>query len=333
MRTAKLGLVLAILALSCFLFACAETGPTVKPTAPAGSKTTIRIASPFKGGIVVEAAEKFKELVEKGSGGRFEVKIDAGTKAEIDINKMNRAGEIEMQSNGTNFLELYAPPYYFFTGPYVMKDFDHYMRAWNGKLGQAARAQLEKNDLKYLSTIYRGLRQTTAKKPLYTPADAYNLKLRLPPIPSWMAVWKAIGTDPVGVPLPELFNSLKTGKAEASEGDLPQIQSFKLDQVQSHLIITNHLVQTAGILIHKPFFDKLSKADQNLVVKAGKETEEWANNKIKTGEAAILVELQRKGMQVIIPDANSFREKAKPAVDELFKTQWNVTTWAEVLAQ
>ena len=43
-----------------------------------------------------------------------------------------------MQSNGTNFLEVYAPPYYFFTGPYVMKDFDHYMRVWNGKLGQQA---------------------------------------------------------------------------------------------------------------------------------------------------------------------------------------------------
>jgi TRAP-type C4-dicarboxylate transport system substrate-binding protein len=265
--------------------------------------------------------------------GRFEVQIDAGTKSEETICKANRAGEIEMQSNGTWFLQDYAPPYYFFTGPYVMKDFEHYMRVWNGKLGQEALAQLEKNDLKHLATIYRGLRQTTANKPLYTPADAYNLKLRLPNIPTWMAVWKAIGTDPIGVPLPELYNSLKSGKAEASEGDLPQIQSFKLNEVQSYLIITNHLVQTGGILIYKPFFDKLSKADQDLIVKAGKEAEEWANNKIKTGEAAILVDLQRKLMQVIIPDASSFREKAKPAVDELFKTQWSVTTWAEVLAQ
>ncbi|MBS3905700.1 MAG: TRAP transporter substrate-binding protein [Syntrophaceae bacterium] len=330
MKAIRLGFILSMIALSSFLFSCAGMAPTVKPEE---KKTTIRIASPFKGGIVVEAAEKFKELVEKGSGGRIEVKIDAGTKSEIDINKMNRNGEIEMQSNGTAFLEHYAPPYYFFTGPYVMKDFDHYMRVWNGKLGQQARAQLEKNDLKYLGTIYRGLRQTTTKKPLYTPADAYNLKLRLPPIPSWMAVWKAIGADPVGVPLPELYNSLKTGKAEASEGDLPQIQSFKLDEVQTHLIITNHLVQTAGLLINKPFFDKLAKADQDLIVKAGKEAEEWANNKIKTGEGAILLDLQRKGMQVVIPDAGSFRAKAKDAVDELFKTQWTVTTWAEVLAQ
>ena len=326
MKSLKLGFILSIIATLCFL--SMGTGRAIS------AEKTIRIGSPFKSGtIVVDAAEKFKELVEKGTGGRIEVKIDAGTKAEIEINKMNRAGELEMQSNGTNFLEIYAPPYYFFTNPYVMKDFDHYMRAWNGKLGKQALAMLEKNDLKHLATIYRGLRQTTAKKPLYTPADAYMLKLRLPPVPSWMAVWKAIGTDPVGVPLPELYNSLKTGKAEASEGDLPQIQSFKLDEVQSHLIITNHLVQTGGILIYKPFFDKLSKADQDLIVKAAAEAEAWAKNKIKTGEAGILVDLQRKGMQVVIPDAESFRVKAKAAVEGLFQKEWNVTTWPEVLAQ
>jgi TRAP-type transport system periplasmic protein len=330
MRTSRICLFLSIVALVCFLYGCAETGPVAK----SDQKTTIRIGSPFKAGtIVVDAAEKFKQLVEKGSAGRMEVKIDAGTKAEIDINKMNRAGELEMQSNGTNFLELYAPQYYFFTAPYVMKDFDHYMRVWNGKLGRQARAELEKNDLKYLATIYRGLRQMTTKKPVYTPADVYNLKLRLPPIPTWMAVWKAMGTDPVGVPLPELYASLKSGKAEASEGDLPQIAGFKLYEVQSHLIITNHLVQTAGILINKPFFDKLSKADQDLIVKAGKDAEEWANNKIKIDEPATLVDLQRQGMLVVIPNADSFRAKAKSTVDELFKTQWSVTTWAEVLAQ
>ncbi len=322
--------VLTVLFTALVLFGCAETMQTA---APGGGKTVLRIASPFKAGhILVDAAQKFKELVGQRSGGRLDVQIDAGTKSEEAINKANRTGEIEMQSNGTMFLQDYAPPYYFFTGPYVMKDFEHYMRVWNGKLGQAARTQLEKNDLKYLATVYRGLRQMTAKKPIYTPADVYNLKLRLPNIPTWMAVWKAVDADPVAVPLPELYSSLKTGKAESSEGDLPQISSFKLDEVQTHLIITNHLVQTGGILIHKPFFDKLPKRDQDLIVQAAKETEDWANNKIKSGEAAILVDLQRKGMQVVIPDAESFRVKARPAVEELFKKAWSVTTWQEVLS-
>ncbi len=322
--------ILSMLVVAVALAGCAETMQTA---APGGGKTVIRIGSPFKPGhILVDAAQKFKELVAQGSGGRIDVQIDAGTKSEEAINKANRMGEIEMQSNGTMFLQDYAPPYYFFTGPYVMKDFEHYMRAWNGKLGQAARAQLEKNDLKYLATIYRGLRQMTTKKPVYTPADVYGLKLRLPNVPTWLTVWKAMDASPIAVPLPELYDSLKTGRAESSEGDLPQIASFKLNEVQTHLIITNHLVQTGGILIHKPFFDKLSKADQDLIFKAAKEAEDWANNKIKTGEAAILVDLQRKGMQVVVPDADSFRVKAKAAVESLFQKEWNVTTWQEVLA-
>jgi len=302
--------------------------------AQSADKIIIRIGSPFKPGtILVDAAEKLRDLVAQGSQGRIDVQIDAGIKSEEAINKANRTGEIEMQSNGTMFLQEYAPPYYFFGAPYVMKDFEHYMRTWNGKLGQAARAQLEKNDLKYLATIYRGLRQMTTKKPVYTPADVYGLKLRLPNIPTWMAVWKAMDADPIGVPLPELYSSLKTGRAESSEGDLPQISGFKLDEVQTHLIITNHLVQTGGMLIYKPFFDKLSQADQNLIVKAAKEAEDWANNRIKTDEAALLVDLQRKGMQVVIPDAESFRVKARPAVEALFQKEWPVTTWQEVLAQ
>ena len=330
MTTARWTPGLSIVALALALVVC----PGTLPFAAAQDKVVIRVASPFKPGtILVDAVEKFKGVVAQGSSGRIEVQIDAGSKSEEAISKANRTGEIEMQSNGTMFLQEYAPPYYFFTGPYVMKDFEHYMRVWNGKLGQEARAQLEKNDLKYLATIYRGLRQMTTKKPVYTPADVYGLKLRLPNIPTWLAVWKAMDADPIAVPLPELYSALKTGKAESSEGDLPQISGFKLDEVQTHLIITNHLVQTGGMLIYKPFFDKLSKADQDLIVKAAKEAEDWANNQIKSGEAAILVDLQRKGMQVIIPDAESFRVKARPAVEALFQKDWSVTTWQEVLAQ
>ncbi len=135
------------------------------------------------------------------------------------------------------------------------------------------------------------------------------------------------------IPLPDLYKSLKEGKAEASEGDLPQIASFKLEEVQTHLIMTNHLVQTGGILINKRFLEERPPGDRALILKAAKEACEKANDKIKKSEGQILVNLQRKGMQVVIPDAQSFRNKGKPAVEELFRKEWPVTTWAEVLAQ
>ena len=331
MKASKIGLVFSVLALACFLCACAETAPVAK----SDKKTTIRLGSPFKQGhILVDAAEKFKELAKQRSGGTIDVQFDVGTKSEEEVNKLNSAGTLAMQSNGTMYIEKFAPAYYFVSAPYVMKDFDHYMRVWNSKLGQQAQAEMAKNgNLKFLGSINRGVRQTTAKKPLYTPADVYNLKLRLPVLPTWVAIWKAIGADPVPLPLTELYAGLKSGKADASEGDVSQITSFKLDEVQTHLIMTNHMVTIGGLLIHKPFFDGLSKGEQDIIVQSAKEACDWANAKMRATESSYLLELQRKGMQVVIPDAESFRAKAKPAVDELFKTQWSVTTWAEVLAQ
>jgi len=200
-----------------------------------------------------------------------------------------------------------------------------------GKEGERTGGEEWKREL--FGNCLQGPSPDYIKKTPYTPADAYGLKLRLPVVPTWVAVWKEIGAEPVPLTLPEIYAGLKSGKADASEGDVSQITSFKLDEVQTHLIMTNHMVQIGGMLIHKPFFDRLSKADQNLVIKAAKEACDWASAKMKTAEKGYLLELQRKGMQVVIPDADSFREKAKPAVEQLFKTTWPVTTWAEVLAQ
>jgi TRAP-type C4-dicarboxylate transport system substrate-binding protein len=331
MKGSKIVALLMLVAVCSWACSCAGTTATTAPE----KKTTIRWASPFKPGhTLVETGNKFKEIVEKGSGGRLLVEVQAGVGSEEEINDWCSQGKVEMQATGGRPLEVSAPQYFFFNAPYVMKDFDHFLRVWQGSLGKQARELVEKNgNQKYLGIVYRGLRQTTSKKPLYTPADFYMLKLRLPTVKTWIAVWKEIGTDPVPIPLPELYATLKDGKAQASEGDLPQIASFKLNEVQNYLTLTNHLVQTGGVLINKAFFDGLPKADQELIVKAAVQATDWANEGIKKEEKKLLIELQRKGMQVVIPDADSLREKGKPAVEQLFKTEWPVTTWAEVLAQ
>ncbi len=296
---------------------------------------TIRLASTFpKGHLLIDASEKFKEIVEKGSDGKLKVEIQPGAGSEKDVDEWCSQGKVEMQVTGGQPLQVSAPQYFFFNAPYVMKDFDHFIRVWSGPLGKKAREEVEKKGSQmYLGIVDRGMRQTTAKKALNTAADVQGIKLRLPQVPTWIAVWKQIGADPVAIPLPELYNSLKDGKAEASEGDLTQIASAKLNEVQSHLTMTNHLVQTGGMLINKPFFDKLSKSEQELVVKASKEGCDFANAKLKAGEGKLLEDLKSKGMVIVQPDAESFRAKGKPAVEQLFKTEWPVTTWAEVLKQ
>lgn len=298
-------------------------------------QVVIRAASPFmEGHILVDAAQKFKSIVEAETGGRITVQVIAGEASEEEVNLQCSRGDVDVQLTGGRPLEVFSPEYFFFNAPYVIKDYDHFLRVWDGPLGRKAKdLVLASGSMVDMGTVYRGLRQTTSVKPISSPDDLAGLKLRLPVVQTWIAVWRSLGVEPVPVPLPELYQALKDGRAEASEGDLPQIVSFKLAEVQNQLSITNHLVAIGWVMMNKEFHDRLSPADRQLVTGALNEACVWATEKTKTGENELLEQLKAAGMIVTVPDAAAIREKAKPAVEELFRTAWPVTTWAEVLAQ
>jgi TRAP-type C4-dicarboxylate transport system substrate-binding protein len=285
------------------------------------SKVVLKIATPFKEGhILTDAAQNFKSAIEKESKGKIEVKIEAGIDTE------------DIQISGGIILEAFSPQYAFFNAPYVLRDYDHFLKVWNSPLGTKTKEQLSKNgNMESLGTVFRGYRQMTTKKSIITPEDLSGLKLRLPVVATWVKVWESLGTKPIGIPLTGLYQSLKDGTADASEGDLTQIQSFKLNEVQSHIILTNHLCAVGWSMINGNTYKKLSSSDKKLVAENMRKACEWATQKTKDSDSSKLKELQTTGMTIITPKADAIREKAKPAIEDLFKSGWPVTTWAEVL--
>ncbi|HYH04118.1 MAG TPA: TRAP transporter substrate-binding protein, partial [Bacillota bacterium] len=216
--------------------------------------------------------------------------------------------------------------------PFVIKDFDHFQRVWKSRLGKDCRKLIEKNgNMVCLSTLYRGFRQTTANKSLNIPNDFVGLRLRLPLVPDWVTVWEALGTAPVQFPLDQLYTVLKDQQAESSEGDLAQIASYNLHEVQTHLILTNHLVAVGWATANKKFFNSLSCADREIIFRNMEKAAEWATIKTKLDEGKYLNNLKNAGMIVVTPDASAIRDKAEPAVNNLFKNKYPVTTWAEIL--
>ncbi len=316
-----------VLLFSAVAFAGVAEDPRDKPVA-------IKMVTPFASGhIIADACDAFKSLVEEESGGRITVQISKGYGSEISTNLECSKGTVDMQWAGGQPIQEFSPKYFFFNGPFVIKDYAHFERVWKSKLGKDCRDEIEKNgNMVSLSTIYRGFRQTTANKSLTTPDDFAGLRLRLPLVPDWVTIWKAVGTTPIQYPLDQLYFSLKSGQAEASEGDLAQIASYKLNEVQSQLIMTNHSVAVGWSTINKTFYSNLSERDRALVNKCMDQAAWWATLKTKMDEGKYLSQLKSAGMTVIEPDSEAIRAKAKPVVEEMFKTQWPVTTWAQVLA-
>lgn len=302
------------------------------------AQTTIKAASPFpKGHIITEAMENFKTIIEEQTKGKIKVELEIQKDSEEGVNEKCAKGEVDMQFTGGRALEVFAPQYFFMNAPFVLKDHEHFYRIMKGPIGEKAKAQiLEKGKMYTLGYLYRGYRQTTSNKPILSLKDLEGLKLRLPVVPTWVKVWEALGTKPVQVPLPGLYQALKDGTAEASEGDLTQISGYKLYEVQKYLTITNHLVSFGWVHMYKPTFDKLSPEEQKLFNETAEKVCKTATEKLLANESKILKDLLENGMIVIYLDGKTMaqiREKAKPAVEELFKTTWPVTTWEEVLKQ
>lgn len=313
---------------------------SASPAHAAQKPIALRVVTPFASGhILADTAVKFKEELEQRAP-HITVSIQTGVLNEQSINPAfqacaptERVGEVLL--TGGQPIQDYAPAYFFFNGPYVIRDFKHLQEVWESKIGdQLVKLLAQQGNMVAFDPVYRGFRQFTANKPINTPADFQGLKLRLPPVPDWIAVWQSLGVAPVQVPLPGIYDALKSGAASASEGDLTQIKSLKLNEVQSHLVMTNHLVGFGMQLANGCFFNKeLSKGDQSKVRLALKKAAQWGTRTIQEREATLLAELQAGGMTLVTPDAAAIRAAAEPAINTLFATKWTVTTWKTVLDQ
>jgi TRAP-type C4-dicarboxylate transport system substrate-binding protein len=307
---------------------------------PAPEPLTLRVATPFAAGhILADTAAELERLLEARSHGRIDVQVATAVLNEQTINPAMQACEpservADILITGGQPLQDYAPAYFFFNGPYVIDDYAHFERVYAGPLGREARALIAENsNLVAFGTVYRGFRQFTSNAPIESPLDFAGLALRLPPVPDWIAVWTSLGVQAVQVPLSGIYAALASGEADASEGDLTQISSLSLFEVQTHLSLTNHLVGFGMVLGNECFLDSLSRPDARRIRRALDDAAAWGSAQMAARESALQDTLEGAGMTVVTPDAAAIREAARPAIDQLFATVWTVTSWDEVLAQ
>jgi TRAP-type transport system periplasmic protein len=298
--------------------------------------TVIRIASAFDPNhTTCKAGDQFKKLVETRSQGAIQVQTFWGAVmgSEEEITESVSTGGVEMQVGGGIPIKIYAPQYQFMNDPFIMRDWNHWKKVWDGKIGRDLQGAVEKKGrTQYVEVMFLGVRQFTSNKAIQTPKDVQGMKLRLPNLPTWVKIWKEVGALPVPIALNELFTSLQSGVADASEGMVSQIQSFRLNEVQKYLSLTAHSIQSGAFTINREFLSKLDKKQQDLVLQAGQEAAGWATRTTIEGESSVIADLEKKGMKIVKSDQKAFFDKAKPAVDKLFETDYPVTTWKEILA-
>ena len=160
----------------------------------------------------------------------------------------------------------------------------------------------------------RGPRNLTSNRPIKSPADLPGLKMRVPNVPLFVDVWKALGASPTPMAFSEVFTSLQNGTLAAQENPLSLIQSANFNEVQKFVNKTEHVRSWIYLVISELTWKQLSAADQAAVIEAGKRAQAFERDIFMSEDKLLVQSLKAKGMTFVEVDNEAFANKAKAAV-------------------
>ena len=274
------------------------------------------------------------EAIRKDTSGKVDLQVYPTSQlgSEPDMISQTRAGAIDFMSTAGTNLQTLVPTAGINGVAFAFKDYATVWAAMDGELGNHVRASLAKVNLhafdKVLDNGYRNI--TTATKPIVTPDDLKGFKIRVPGIPLWISMFKALGASPTSIPFGELYSSLQTKVVDGQENPLALIQSAKLYEVQKFCSLTGHTWDGHFIFGNAKKFQALPKEVQaalatHLNAAALKEREDVARL-----NADAQAQLTKLGVAFNKPDPAPFRDLLKSAG---FYTEWKKKYGDEVWAR
>jgi TRAP-type transport system periplasmic protein len=233
---------------------------------------------------------------------------------ETDIIGQVKLGLVDMMISGSSIWSTVAPEIGLLDLGYLFTDLDSVGRLLDGDAGrQMNRIFDEKAGVEILSWGYSlGWRNVTARVPVTKPADLKGLKIRVIPVPTFVATLRAMGGIPTPLAGGEIYTALQTGVIDGLEHDAPTVLAFKFHEVAKHITLTRHIFGPQSIVIGRRALAKIPRPLQDDFRAAAREATEYQRGKAAEAEAAALTQLKAGGVTVHECDRAAFRELVAP---------------------
>jgi TRAP-type transport system periplasmic protein len=263
-----------------------------------------------------KAALKFGEEVSALTDGRVEVQVfpNESLGKEMDLINGMQLGTADMTITGES-LQNWAPMAALLAVPYAYSSLEDMDKVASGEIGDQIEAEIiEKARVRPIAYFARGPRDLTSNRPIKTPDDLDGLKMRVPNVPLFVAVWQALGAQPTPMAFSEVFTSLQNGTIDAQENPLALIKSASFSEVQKYVNKTEHVRSWIYLAISELTWAQLSPEDQEAVLEAGRRTQEFERGLFLADEEQLVKDLEAAGMEFVDVDNAAFAAKAKDAV-------------------
>lgn len=262
-------------------------------------------------------------LIRQQTDGRVDLKIFPASQLGTDADMLSqvRSGALEFfAQSGLIFATLV--PVAAITGVgFAFSDYSKVWAAVDGALGQHIVKAVSKFNLVALDKTWdNGFRQTTSgTRPIKTPEDLRSFKIRVPPSPLWVSLFKELGASPTSIPWGETYSALQTRVADGLENPLAGIYFAKMHEVQKYLSWTNHMWDGFWVLANRRRFESLPSSLRDIIARNINEAAIRQRADVAKLNAELQSDLAAKGLTFFDVDAVAFRKTLQTSS---FYTDW-----------
>jgi TRAP-type transport system periplasmic protein len=153
------------------------------------------------------------------------------------------------------------------------------------------------------------------------PEDLKGQKVRSAG-PTFAAMWQQAGASIVNIPSNEVYNALQTGVAEATDTSTGSFVSFRLyEQVKCVTAPGENALwfMYEPVLMSKKSFSRLNKQQQDVLLKAGKKSEEYFAQETKKLDQEMVDTFKKNNVEVVTMTPQEYDAWIKIAQESSYK--------------
>ena len=239
------------------------------------------------------------------------------------------AGSVQIHHNTMAGIGSLYEPFGAIDTPYMYKDVQQLMRVADPNspvMKKLNEGLLATRGVRVFYTFYFGTRHLTADRQILTPKDLQGVKIRSIPFPIYTAAVTGMGAVATPLDWSEVPTALATKAINGQENPLDQIYSTKLYEIQSHLMLTGHILGAELVVFNDKAWQKFSPAIQGQIMEAAAEASKKGTEWTLEREGYLLKEMAAKGMKIIGPkeglDVAAFRTRVQAEVSKQFDVKY-----------
>ena len=263
--------------------------------------------------------EKFAAKVNQRTNGQVTISIRPASQL-FNLRTSAEAlqlGTLDMCWTDLGTLGNWQPQFGFVSLPFLFHDYDHVKKVLYGPIGQQVNKDVKDSlGIEVLSLGASGFRVFLSKKPIQTAADVRGIRLRVPEIPTWVEMARALGANPTPIPAGEIYTALQTGVIDACEAPADFIVSSRNYEVAGHVTRTHHIFTEGSMMASASKMASLPPNVQKVIRETAVEVvqnEMWEAN--LKAQASAWDDLAKRIKANPNPDIASFRSKMAPVVN------------------